>query len=291
MTAAAEAMARVGAVRLAGAAQHGVAQRVRHRGRLHRGTGVRGQGVLVDSGQEFLDVQRDAVGALVDRGHQLSRDRPAEGGAGHGRGLVQGQARQADLFGQPLGEQARPQVAHGQAGVKLVAAVGPRDQHRHVRDPPGQMPQHIEAELVGPVQVFENDQHREAWFGGDDQVGQVLHQQAAPVMRVASVGGNRPDPCGEALTQAGQDRRGRGRQITGQVEQQARERLHVTGKCRRAGDGEAAGLGVPGDRAEQACLADARFTRDEQHPASARRSVGEPALDQGEEGVPADQNR
>ena len=49
------------------AAQHGVTQRVRHRGGLDRRAGVRRQGVLVDGGEEFLDMQRDPVAALVDR--------------------------------------------------------------------------------------------------------------------------------------------------------------------------------------------------------------------------------
>ena len=53
----------------AGPAQHGVAQRVGHRRRRYRRTRLRGEAALVDGGQEFLDVQRDAVGALVDRRH------------------------------------------------------------------------------------------------------------------------------------------------------------------------------------------------------------------------------
>ena len=153
------------------------------------------------------------------------------------------------------------------------------------------MAQHIEAELVGPVQVFENDQHRGARVDGDQQVGQVLHQQAAPAMRVTSVSGDHTYPRREALPQVAQHRLGCGHQIAGQVKQQAGERLHITRKCRRADDGEAAGAGAPRDRAEQPCLADTRFARHEQHPASARCGVGEPALQQGEESVPADQNR
>ena len=51
------------------------------------------------------------------------------------------------------------------------------------------------------------------------------------------------------------------------------------------------GAGLPCDGAEQARLADACLTRDEQQPAFARRGGGEPVLDQGEERVPADQDR
>ena len=97
-------------------------------------------------------------------------------------------------------------------------------------------------------------------------------------MRVTSVSGYRADPCGKALTQAAQGRRGRGHQITGQVEQQARERLHVTWKGCGAGDGEQPV--APACRAKEPSRrgsADASFARDEQHPARARRGVGEPA--------------
>ncbi len=82
----------------------------------------------------------------------------------------------------------------------------------------------------------------------------------------------------------------RGHQVAGQVEQQAAERLHVTGKGRGAGDGEAAGLGTPGERAEQPCLADAGFACHEQHPSGARFGTGETALHEGEERVAADQD-
>ena len=80
------------------------------------------------------------------------------------------------------------------------------------------MTQHVKAELVGPVQVFQDDQDRDAGFGGDQQVGKVLYQQAAPVMRVTSVGRDRANPRCEALPQIAQDRPGRGQQIAGQVE-------------------------------------------------------------------------
>ena len=234
-------------------------------------------------------VERQLKAEGTDR-HQLGRDRPAERGAGHGRGLVHAQARQPDLFRQPLSQQAGPQVTQGQAGIKLVTAVRARDQHRPVRDPPGQMTQHVQAELVGPVQVFQDDQHRGPGCGGDEQVGKVLHQQAAPVMRVPGVRREGTKPRREALAQIGQDRIGRGHQVAGQVEQQAAEGLHVTGKGRGTGDGETAGPGTPGERAEQPRLADTGFACHEQHPSGARCGAGQTALHEGEEIVPADQN-
>ena len=50
-------------------------------------------------------------------------------------------------------------------------------------------------------------------------------------------------------------------------------------------------MSLPRDHAEQAGLADACLARDEQQPALARRGAGEPPLDEGQEGIPADQDR
>ena len=126
------------------AAQYRVAQRVRHRGALDRRAGLRGQGVLVDGGEEFLDMQGDPVATLVDRLHHLGRSRPAKQRAGHRRGLGQPQARQPDLLGQPLAQQPGPQVAHGQPGIQLIAAVGARNQHWPGREPAGQVAEHVQ---------------------------------------------------------------------------------------------------------------------------------------------------
>ena len=139
-------------------------------------------------------MQRDAVAALVDRRYHLGRRRPAEYCAGHGRGLVRPQARQTDLLGQPLAQQAGPQLTHGPRRVELVASVGADDQHRPRRQAAGQMAEHIQAQLVGPVQILQDDQRRSARIRGNQQVSQVLHQQAAPVMGVTGVGGDRAHP-------------------------------------------------------------------------------------------------
>ena len=138
------------------------------------------------------------------------------------------------------------------------------------------------------MQVFENDQDRGAGVDGHQQVGQVLDQHAAPVVRVACGVGDRPHPRRQAAPQLGQRRFASGQQVAGQVQQQARQGLHVVRERRRPADGEAAGVGPPRDGAEQARFADARLARDEQQPAVARRGAGQPVLDQGEERIPAD---
>jgi hypothetical protein len=50
-------------------------------------------------------------------------------------------------------------------------------------------------------------------------------------MRVPRLSREGPEPRREAVTQTAQDRIGRGHQVAGQVEQQAAQRLHVTGKA------------------------------------------------------------
>ena len=128
-----------------------------------------------------------------------------------------------------------------------MAAVGAGDQHRPVRDPTGQVAEHIQAQLIGPVQVLENDQHRPAGVHADDQVGQVLDQQAAPVVRVTSAAGiaRSREPGGQALPQAAERWLARGHQAAGHIQQEASEWLGVTRKRRRPDDGEAARTGVP----------------------------------------------
>jgi hypothetical protein len=98
------------------------------------------------------------------------------------------------------------------------------------------MTEHIQAQLVGPVQIFEDDQDRSARIGGYQQVGQILYEHAPPVMRVT---GDRTHPRRQAPPQLGQRRLAGGRQVTGQVQQQPRQRLHVVRERRRPDNGEA----------------------------------------------------
>ena len=131
-------------------------------------------------------MQRDAVAALVDRRyHRLARQ--AEHRADQARGLDQSQARQPDLLGEPLAQQPGPQLTHRQCRIELVAAVRADNEHRPRRKAPGQVAQYIQAQLIGPVQILQHDQDRTARIHGDQQVGQILHEQAAAVVRVTGV--------------------------------------------------------------------------------------------------------
>ena len=68
------------------------------------------------------------------------------------------------------------------------------------------MAEYIQAQLVGPVQILQHDQHRTARIRGDQQVGQVLHEQAAAVVRVTGVCGDRAHPRRQALPEVAQGR-------------------------------------------------------------------------------------
>jgi hypothetical protein len=60
---------------------------------------------------------------------------------------------------------------------------------------------HLQAQLVGPVQVLQHDQDRAVVAELGDQVGQVLDQQAAPAVPVASGGGQVPQPGRQQLAE------------------------------------------------------------------------------------------
>ena len=104
-----------GLVQPPGPGQHGVGQGVGHGNGRHPagvGPGCRlGQG-----GQQLLDVQGDAVAAVVDGGRHPGRRRMAEQGAGQGRRLGRVEPGQADLLGQPLGQQPGPPGARPPRG-------------------------------------------------------------------------------------------------------------------------------------------------------------------------------
>jgi len=209
-----------GRAKLLGPGQDRVGQRVRHR---HLRDPARARplgGAVVGHGrQELLDVQGDAVAAVVDGGGDRGRGGAAEQGRGQGGGLGAEEPGQADLLGQPLGEQPGPPLPHGQARVQLVAAVGPGDQHRPAGQPGGQVGDDLEAELVGPVQVLKDHQHGPVLADGPDGVGQVLDQQPPLPVPVAADPGQLPQPPGHGLAGLGQPGLTGLPQVAGQVEQ------------------------------------------------------------------------
>ena len=166
--------------------QHGVADGVRHVG-LADPPAV-GPRVLVERSEQLLDVERDAVRPLVDRLDHVARRRQLaaeDQGRGDG-GLVDRQWAQPDLFGVALAEDARPPLAVDAIGRELVGAVARHQDERPLFRVPGQLADHLQAHLVGPVQVVE-DEHGRPIDRLQDPVCRRADDQPARAERVAIV--------------------------------------------------------------------------------------------------------
>jgi hypothetical protein len=118
-----------------GPGEHGVGERVRHRA-------VGGTG-RADDGEELLHVQRDAVAALVHGRRHCLRHGGAGDQGGHRGRLGAAEPGQADLLGEPLGEQPGPPGAGRHPGIKLIAAVRADDQQRRRPHQPGHPAEHL----------------------------------------------------------------------------------------------------------------------------------------------------
>ena len=81
-----------------------------------------GSRIVVEGRQQLLDVQRDAVGPLVDRLDHVARSRQlaAKDQRRRDRGLLDGQRSEPDLFGVALAEDARSPFAVDAVGRELV---------------------------------------------------------------------------------------------------------------------------------------------------------------------------
>jgi hypothetical protein len=275
-----------------GPGQHRVGQRVRDRHlRDAARAGPIGGGVVGHGRQQLLDMQGDAVAAVVDGGGDRGRGGVAEQGRGQGSGLVPAQPGQADLLGQPLGEQPGPPLAHGQARVQLVAAVGPGDQQPPAGQPGGQVGDDLEAELVGPVQVLEDHQHRPVLADAAGGVGQVLDQQPPLPVPVAPDPGELAQPPGHGLADLGQPGLTGLPQVAGQVEQQPAGGLGVAGEGGRPDRRERPAGRLVGDGGQQPGLADAGLAGHQQQVPPSADGRGESPAGQGEEVVAPHQDR
>jgi hypothetical protein len=232
------------------------------------------------------------VAAVVDRLDHARRRGPAQHRAGQRGGLRRGQPRQRQLLGEPLVEQPRAPLPQVGARVQLVAAVGGRQQRGAPADTRREVRQHVEAELVRPVQVLQHQQQAVAVGGRqpEQRVGQVLDQQTALPVLVA-FGRPGAQPARKRGAELAEPLVGRVPQVAAEVEQHAAGGLGVAGERRRPRHQKAPPLRPAGDRSEQAGLADARLPGDQQQAAGARRGLGEPPVGQRQELVAADQDR
>ena len=273
-----------------GPGQHGVGQGVGHRhGRDRDGAGLGGR--VLDGGQELLDVQGDAVAAVVDGLDDPGRGGLAEQRSGEGGGLVPGQPGQADLLGLAGGEQPGPPLAHRQARVQLVAPVGAGDQQRPAGQPGRQVGDHLQAQLVGPVEVLEHDQHRVPTADPPGFIGQVLDQQPPLPVPVAADPGELPQPPGHGLADLPQPGRPGLAQVAGQVQQQPPGGLDVAGEGGRPDHPERPPAGGLGDGGQQAGLADPGLAGHEQQVPSPGGGLGQAPVGQGQEVGAAHQDR
>ena len=187
-----------------GAGQHRVAQRVRHRGRLYRGAGLRRQRVRR---RWPRGTPRRAAGCRrCARGSP-----PPPGPAPPGRASRWSWSRSAPGPGAAAGS---PRRAAGRAGgpAGCAWAAGGRARRCGTRQRPASAWPRAPARWPSTSRLSSSAQCRSSRisstgvreFGRHDQVGQVLDQQAAPVVRVTGAGGDLAHPRRQALAEVAQ---------------------------------------------------------------------------------------
>ena len=243
---------------MAEARQHGVLDGVRHR-RLADREAV-GPGIGTQRAEQLLDVERDAIGALVDRLDDLawSRQPRIEDQRRDERRLGPRQRRQAHLLGDPLGQEASAPVA--QVDVeRLVGAVAAAEHDRPVAGPAGQLGDDLEAQVVRPLQVLEQEQHllRQR---REDLVDDVHHELAtsAHVVGVDHVVAKRE----ELAAQVGEARHAQ--HAARHIEDRRRRDVVVLWRHEPTDRDEAPILGLLADRVEEPRLADPGLAGDQQ---------------------------
>ena len=128
-------------------------------------------------------MQRDPVGALEDGADDL----PGCGQPGPGdqrddeRRLLARQRVQSELLREPLAAETGAPLAVERARRQLVLAVGGDEQQRPVASEAGEFADHLEAELVGPLEVVELE-HGRPVDGVEDHAGHAPHEQP-PALR------------------------------------------------------------------------------------------------------------
>ena len=133
-------------------------------------------------------MERDAVGAGVDRVGDIARrgsSEPVEQRR-HRRRVRRRQPRQADLLGQPPGEQPGSPRAHRGAREELVAPVRADDQQALVGDAAGQRLEDLERQVVAPVQVLEREDDRTVGGQAGQDLGDVQDEQPAAALGIAA---------------------------------------------------------------------------------------------------------
>ena len=171
--------------------------------------------IVIQRGQQLLDVQRDAVGPLLDRLDHIARSRQlaAKDQRRGDRRFLDRQRTKPDLLGVTLAEDARSPFSVDAIGRELVRPIARHQDERPIFRMTGQLADDLQAHLVGPMQVIE-DEHRRAIDRVQDPIsrrtddqparaegvpivpavdGQQVLRQASPILTAAHAGGHLPD--------------------------------------------------------------------------------------------------
>ena len=264
-----------------GAQQHRVEQRLRKCG----GERVRMLDARRERRRQLLHVERDAVRALVQHGHDVIVQRLPGDRLGEPRGVLALERAQRDLDRLADPAQLRAQAAQPVGVGRHLVARERDEQQRHLAEAGGEVRQQQQRRLVGPVEIVEDDR--------DGAVRGHLRERAPQRLDQRGLAGvERRDP------ELGQQRREVRRQRpaglgdVGRLAQALAQHLgdRVVGLCDGRARGAAVGgePGLPQRRAREPRLADARLTRDEHAGADAVLDRGTRGLEGGELRAPAD---
>jgi hypothetical protein len=246
--------------------QHGVADRARQRDvgvEVDVAAAVEAVRRAQRRGQ-LLDEERDAAGAVVERGGEPRRRRRPERPFGELRRLLAAQRAELDLVQHSLAAQVVAQPAQRVHARELVGAVGADHQQRQVLQARGECGDQLERDVIGPVQVVEQQDGGTPVRDRRQRTADRL-EQGRPVVarrRVAELG--QQDGELRAQRPAVVQRIRLGAQV-------AAERLGERAERRARGCGRAAqegGVAVGEDGFREARLAGARLTGEQQQRAA-----------------------
>ena len=199
------------------------------------------------------------------------------------------EAGQTRLLGESLRQQARAPLADARARRLVLGAQGRHHQEREVREPARERREHLEAEVVGPVEILEREQR---WLrrGVGQDVDQVEDEHAATLR-------SRGPPVVLRLREALDESFARGREARrpshrpGEVPEDGLRHVLVLRRQAAARRPEAGAGRLPHDGAQQPGLADPRVAAQEQQVTTTGGDGFAPALGETEQVIATDDDR
>ena len=210
-------------------------------------------------------MERDPVGPVVDRADHVARRRQAgvQDQGGHQGRLLDRERLEAHLLGDALRDEPRMPLAQEAAAAELVGAVRPDQEQRPLPGASGELADDLEAEIVGPLEVLE--QQRDRLVGRwQEPVDDLEHELPAAVLPrlfhfVAQVQ--------QLAAELGEIRLAE--HVPGEVEEFCCRDVPILGSDVATTGRKAAGGSLALDGIDEARLADACFAADQQHAAVA----------------------